>query len=273
MSEADDAAADRLTVILNWFEPAATAPGMEPLQILTVVVAYVLAGCVKGLTGLGFSTTALPFLVLALGLKDALPLVIIPSTVSNLLVMRAAGSFRRTFRQFWLLYGAAVPGLFIGLRLLSTLDPGHSTAVLGMVLILYCALALAHPNLRLPARLARPVSGPVGFVTGMVNGLTGSQVMPVLPFLLSLHLEPSRFLQATNSFFTISSLVMGAGLATLGLMTPVAVAISLAGLIPVWVGVKAGARARLALSPEGFRKGVLVVLALLGVSLLFSASS
>ncbi|MGI9609331.1 MAG: sulfite exporter TauE/SafE family protein [Acidimicrobiia bacterium] len=245
---------------------------MEPQQILVVAGAYFLAGFVKGLAGLGFSTTALPFLVLALGLKAALPLVIIPSIASNLMVMRSAGEFRRTFRRFWLLYVAAVPGLLIGLRLLSVLDPRNSTAVLGTVLILYCGLALAQPNLRLPMRLAWPWSGPVGFVTGIVNGLTGSQVIPVLPFLLSLHLETNRFLQATNSFFTMSSLVMGVGLTTLGLMTPNAVAASLAGLVPVWLGIRAGAAARRSLSPQGFRTGVLLVLALLGASLLFSPS-
>lgn len=245
---------------------------MEPLQILVVAGAYFVAGLVKGVTGLGFSTTALPFLVLALGLTHALPLVILPSMASNLMVMRAAGHFCSTFRQFWILYVAAIPGLLVGLRLLATLDTGYSTAVLGIVLVLYSVLALAQPDLRLPRRLARPVSGPVGFVTGIVNGLTGSQVMPVLPFLLSLHLETDRFLQATNSFFTMSSLVMGAGLTTLGLMTPEAVAVSLIGLVPVWLGIKTGSAGRLLLSPQAFRTAVLLVLALLGVSLLLTPS-
>ena len=97
-------------------------------------------------------------------------------------------------------------------------------------------------------------------------------LVPVLPFLLSLHLETNRFLQATNSFFTVSSLVMGVGLTTLGLMTPNAVVVSLAGLVPVWLGIRGGTAARRSLSPQGFRTGVLLVLALLGASLLFSPS-
>lgn len=245
---------------------------MEPLQLLFVTGAYLVAGFVKGLTGLGFSTTALPFLVLALGLHAALPLVIIPSLVSNLLVMRIAGQFLDTLGQFWLLYVAAVPGLLLGLRLLAVIDPGHATAGLGTVLVLYSVLALAQPDLRLPERLARPMSGPVGFITGTLNGLTGSQVMPVLPFLLSLSLETNRFLQASNSFFTLSSIVMGAGLATLGWMTPSTVVISAVGLVPVWLGIQTGTATRQALSPRGFRTAVLVILAMLGVSLLLPLS-
>ena len=241
---------------------------MEPLQLLTIGSAYFFAAFAKGITGLGFSTTALPFLVLVLGLKASLPLLIIPSVVSNLIVMRGAGHFRSTVREFWLLYASALPGLVIGLSLLAALDPGYSTAVLGAVLIAYCGLALVQPNFRLATHLVRPLSAPVGLTNGIVNGLTGSQVMPVLPFLMSLHLEPDHFVQAVNISFTLSSLGMAVGLATMGLMTPVAVVVSLVGLVPVFFGIKLGTTARRSLSPAGFRHGVLLVLALLGATLI-----
>ena len=41
------------------------------------------AALVKGTTGLGFSTSALPFLTLAVGLERALPLVLVPSIASS----------------------------------------------------------------------------------------------------------------------------------------------------------------------------------------------
>ena len=240
----------------------------EPLQLLIIACTYSFAAFVKGVTGIGFSTTALPFLVLALGLKTRLPLLIIPSVASNLIVMRRAGHFRSTLKQFWLLYVSALPGVVIGLSLLSALDPSHSTAVLGVVLIVYCTVALARPNFRIAGHLVRPLSVPVGLTNGIVNGLTGSQMVPVLPFLMSLHLEPDRFVQAANIFFTMSSLVMATGLVTLGLMTPGMAAVSVAGLVPVLVGVTLGTRVRHSMSPQRFRVGVLLVLALLGASLL-----
>ena len=66
---------------------------MENGDILVVCGAFLFAGLVKGTTGLGFATTALSFLVYAIGLKEALPLLIVPSVVSNLIVMRDAGHF------------------------------------------------------------------------------------------------------------------------------------------------------------------------------------
>lgn len=61
-------------------------------MILIIACAYLVAAFVKGATGLGFSTSALPILALGLGLKSAMPLVIIPSLVSNAIVMMQATS-------------------------------------------------------------------------------------------------------------------------------------------------------------------------------------
>ncbi|MEM8971536.1 MAG: sulfite exporter TauE/SafE family protein, partial [Pseudomonadota bacterium] len=138
---------------------------------------------------------------------------------------------------------------------------------LGVVLVAYCLFALANPNLRLAANLEKPLAPIIGFTTGILNGLTGSQVMPVLPYLLSLNLEPNRFVQAINFSFTLSSLVMAAGLTKLGLMTLETATISACGLVLVWAGIKLGTRVRSMLSPELFRAIILVFLMLLGASL------
>lgn len=84
-----------------------------------IIGACFAAAFIKGLTGLGFSTTCLALLTLSIGLKPALPLVLIPSLYSNLIVMRQAGHFKETITQFWPLLIMTVPGIFIGLFILS----------------------------------------------------------------------------------------------------------------------------------------------------------
>ena len=123
--------------------------------LLSIAAVFFFAAFVKGVTGLGFSTTALPFLVLSIGLKETLPLLIIPSILSNLLVMRSAGHFRVSCLRFWPLYIATLPGIFVGLILLKRLDSYTCAAVLGGVLIIYSALALSNPSFRLTSDSAR----------------------------------------------------------------------------------------------------------------------
>ncbi len=240
---------------------------MENGDILVVCGAFLFAGLVKGTTGLGFATTALSFLVYAIGLKEALPLLIVPSVVSNLIVMRDAGHFRATLIQFRLMYAAAPVGIFIGLALLMWLDPTISSAILGLVLIIYGVITITQPAFRLPTALARRLEIPVGFTTGLVNGVTGSQVMPVLPYLLSLPLERNVFIQAINISFTISSVVFAIGLAWLGLFTADTTQISFVGLVAMLVGLKLGIPIRRRLPQSSFRRAVLGLLVLLGAGL------
>jgi len=86
-----------------------------------------------------------------------------------------------TILRFWLLFVAAVPGVLAGLWLLYTVVSRLAAAVLGCVIVGYCTFAFASSHFHLPANLEKPLSPVVGFVTGLINGLTGSQIIPVLP--------------------------------------------------------------------------------------------
>lgn len=237
-------------------------------EIMIVLAVYFFAATAKGVTGLGFSTTCLPFLVATLGLKEALPLLLIPSIASNVQVMYGAGRFGETLRRFWPMLLANVPGLLLGLWLLGGSDGAALAAILGGVLIAYVAFAWARPDLRLPARLERPLQPVSGALTGLVNGLTGSQVMPSMPFLMALHLDRNLFIQASNCSFTLSSLIMGLGLAHLGLMSQGALVLSTLGIAVATAGVRTGERIRHRLSPDLFRRAVLAMLGAMGLSLI-----
>lgn len=237
--------------------------------IIVAVLAYLVAGLVKGTTGLGFSTACLPILVMAVGLKEALPLVIVPSILSNVTVMRDAGHFRETVKRFWLLYCALIPGIVAGLALLNAIDGVSAAAVLGGVLCVYSAYALMGRQGHLPDAWERPLAAPTGFLTGMVNGVTGTQVIPLLPYMLARPLDPNRLVQSINCSFTLSSLAMAAGLSTLSLFSLPQLALSVAGVIPALLGVKMGTVMRRRLDPSLFRTLVLLVLLALGLSLIW----
>ncbi|MGB0670741.1 MAG: TSUP family transporter, partial [Rhodospirillales bacterium] len=153
-------------------------------RLTAILAAYFAAGLVKGTTGLGFSTSCLPMLVFAVGLKPALGLVLVPSLASNVLVMRDAGGFRQSVRDYWPLFATLLPGLVLGLWVLDGLDQQTAAAVLGAVLMAYGAWGL-YRNPRFvdgPAALRwRPL---VGLVTGFVNALAILIFMAQLPELI-----------------------------------------------------------------------------------------
>ncbi len=231
--------------------------------------AFFMASFVKGITGLGFSTTCLAILAIFVGVKTALPLIIIPSLVSNIVVMVDAGQFRPVLKRFWPLYVSAIPGVVIGLIFLSLVETVFLGAILGSVLIIYSIFALLQPEFKLSTRFEKPLSPLTGFFTGVINGISGSQVMPVLPFLMSLHLTKDQFVQAINLSFSICTLIMIVGLNQLNLISFETMAISVVGVIPMLIGLKIGSIVREMLSQNIFRILVLCFLIFSGIVLIF----
>ena len=242
------------------------------LQVIIILGTYFFASSIKGITGLGFSTICLPFMVLTVGLKAALPLLIIPSLASNLIVMRQAGYFRTTLFRFWHMLIATALGVCLGLMLLDSVNNKLAGAILGLVLILWCTFSYVAPNLKLPLEKERPTGIISGIATGIINGLTGSQVIPCVPYLMALNLDRNVFIQATNISFTLSSLIMAIGLIHLELFTLDAIKLSIIGLVLVLFGLQLGTKIRSRLSSANFRLAVLIILFITALGLLFKAT-
>ncbi|MBU2534177.1 MAG: sulfite exporter TauE/SafE family protein [Alphaproteobacteria bacterium] len=241
---------------------------MDPVSLSLAAVGLFIAGVLKGATGLGYSSCALPFLAAALGLKTAIALVVIPAMISNLTLLWSTGHFRQTVQRFALFYAAMLPGIAIGLYALTWVNPRSAEMVLGALIIIYSLYSILRPIALLPAGLERPLQTPAGMLNGFLTGLTGSQVMPLLPYMLSLGLGRAELVQATNIAVTLASGFMAIGLLGSGLMTLPGLGASILAIVPAMAGVMLGTRLR-RLIPEGrFKLVVLVVLGLLGVGLI-----
>lgn len=236
--------------------------------LATAVVGLFAAGIVKGATGLGYSSCALPFLVAAIGLKPAMALIIIPALATNVSVAFSAGHFREIARRFAPLYVAMLPGIALGLGLLVYIDARVAVTMLGIVIIGYAVLALTKPRLALSKSAAAVLQVPAGLLNGVITGLTGSQVMPLFPYMMALDLDNDRLVQAINMAVLLASSILAAGLVVAGIMTLEIMLLSLAAVAPALAGCEIGSRARARIPAQRFRSIVLVVLLLMGVLLM-----
>jgi uncharacterized protein len=226
-----------------------------------------LAGLLKGFTGLGFSTCALPFLVLAVGLKTAVALVLVPAIASNFMLLWRIGHVPETVSRFWPMYVALIPGVANGISLLAWVDGATAARGLGLITMLYATISLWRPNLQLSASLEGPMLLPVGLINGLLTGLTGSQIMPLLPYMMGLRLDPDRFVQAVNVAVTFTAGLMLIGLAVAGLLPKQLAMISLLGIVPASIGTYIGNHARTFVPTARFRLLVLYTLLFLGALL------
>src|SRR5437667_269564 len=97
---------------------------MAPLWTL---VAVFLAGTVKGIAGLGFPTLATPLLSLAVDVKTAVALLILPNIVMDGIQFARRGAPTETIRRLLPLLAGGAIGTIVGTRLLVVL---HTRTVL-----------------------------------------------------------------------------------------------------------------------------------------------
>lgn len=226
------------------------------------------AGVIKGATGLGYASCALPFLAMAMGLKQAISLVLLPAMASNFLIICMTPHRVETLRRFWPLYLAAIPGIVAGLYLLVWFGQRIPTIILGVVIVVYSAYSIVRPSLLVPKKLEGPLQVPVGLLNGFFTGLTGSQVLPFLPYILGLNLDPDRTTQAVNMAITIWSAVMLIAVYQSGVASTEILIASVLALVPALVGIWVGSICRSMIPGAHYRLVVQIVLGFLGLSLI-----
>jgi uncharacterized protein len=241
---------------------------MEWTTALLAGMGFFLAGTIKGTTGLGYTTCALPFLVAAMGLKAAMAVVIIPAMATNLGVAFSTGYMVETLRRFKTMYIAMVPGVVVGTHLLMWMRQEMAIKVLGFTIIGYALLALVKPHVALPSNLVAPLQCPTGFLNGIMAGLTGAQVMPLFPYMMALNLPTDRLVQAINLAVLITSFTSAAALSSTGIITLPLSTISVVAIIPALIGVQLGTRARRYIPEARFKRLVLLTLLLMGFMML-----
>lgn len=245
----------------------AILPPLETTTLLVVITGLLVAGIVKGATGLGYSSCALPFLVYALDLKTAIALVLLPAMATNVVVALGNGYLRASWRDYAPLYLATLPGIAAGVALLAVVDHRLAVHVLGMVVIAYAVFALMRPQLTLSNAYAQALQIPVGLANGVLTGLTGSQMMPMVPYFLATELEPARMVQAINLGVLLASAALLVGLVVSRQTDNAMLILSLLAIAPALTGVEIGRRIQSFISAAMLRTLILVVLAIAGAGL------
>lgn len=241
---------------------------VDDVEILLAVAGLLAAGIIKGATGIGYSSCALPFLVAAVGLQPAVAMLVIPAIATNFAVVLSTGHVKATLREFWPLYIATFPGILFGIAIFATIDQHAATKVLALAIIAYGAYGLLKPGLSIPMAVARAARMPVGFMSGVLAGVTGSQVLPLVPYMLSLNLDSARFTQAVNLAVIVTSTFLGIGLFLSNMYGAHDLAVSLAAVVPAIIGVQIGNSIRSRIASHRYKSVVTVVLVLIGFSLL-----
>jgi hypothetical protein len=235
--------------------------------VIELALTFILAGIVKGVTGMGLPTVAMGVLGLLIPPAQAAAFIIIPSLVTNVWQFMAGPDLRALLLRTWpMLLATAVTTLPAAALLTGGLAE-HAATALGSVLIVYALVGLANVRLSVPRRREFWLAPLAGVVTGILTGATGVFVIPAGPYLQAIGLEKEELIQALGLSFTVSTVALAAGLAGHGAFHAGAAGASLLCTAPTLAGVFAGQWIRSKIDPVTFRRLFFLVLLLLGVDL------
>lgn len=238
---------------------------MTELQMLVIAGAFIVAGIAKGAIGIGLPPIAIGLMTLALPLGDALAIMAIPTLTTNVFQAFYGHRFFALLRRFGTMAAAAVIGVIAVAVTLGKLGTAGTAGWLGLLLVLYALLALFAWRPVMP-RAAEPWANPlIGLATGAVTGATGIAAVPFLPYMQSLQIPKNELIQALGILFVFLTGALAAALVQQNIFDTANTIGGVAAIVPTFLGVWIGQKARHAASPETFRKIFLFGMLALGL--------
>jgi uncharacterized membrane protein YfcA len=241
---------------------------VDSLPILAAVAAaFLLAGFVKGMIGMGLPTVGIGLLSLAMTPSRAAAILVVPSLITNVWQALAGGGALALVRRLWPLFVGICVGTFVGALWLPNASGGQATVWLGGALILYAALGLFKVHFKVSPRHETWLGLVMGCLTGAISVSTGVFVVPGVPYIQALDFDRHRLVQALGLSFTVSTLTLALALAHAGEMRLSLAGASLTALAAALIGMVLGQIARGRVRPESFRLWFFLGLLALGLHL------
>jgi uncharacterized membrane protein YfcA len=236
-------------------------------SLAAVFAVIVLATAVKAALGFGFPLIAVPLSTLLVGPRNAVLLIAIPVVVTNFAILLRGGGTREDFGRFGILLLGVVAGTVASAPFLGRLDPRFLTMMVGVTAVLFAALSFWNLVPGVPRRVERYAGPAVGLFAGVIGGVTGIFAPPIAAYIHSLRVAKRVFVFWLTASFMLGGLTQAVSYYRLGLYSPTMVLYAALACIPALLGTRLGLWIQDRLPAGLFRRLVLVLVLVTGVSL------
>ena len=237
-------------------------------NLVLIVFAVFFGGIVKGSVGIGMSMFSVPIIAFILPPTKAMMLLCFPVIFTNFLQMdvkKGIGSFR-----FLPMFLALFLGLLIGGKLILNLSLNFISISIATVIIIFTSLNFFGISLKnIKKANEKILSVIIGFLSGILGGLTTFYAPPIITFLISINLDKEFFIRTTATMYFFASIPLYSSMLYHGLGNYYDLIMSLVLVVPAIIGQFFGSKIRKKMSNEIFQKLILIILIMIGFSLLF----
>lgn len=229
-----------------------------------VLAAFLLAGFVKGVVGMGLPPVAIGIMALAMPPAQAAALVLVPAFMTNIWQMMAGDRLAAVVKRLWTLQVGICIGAWLCGDILTTQTSKLPGLLLGLMLMLYAVYGAVSVTPRISARYEPYLSPIVGLATGVIMAATGLMAIPLVPYLQAINLEKENLLQALGLSFFISAIALGTVLTSASIFRGDTALMSAFALLPAAAGMAVGRRYVSRISAATFKRWFLIAMFLIG---------
>jgi uncharacterized membrane protein YfcA len=243
---------------------------VDPTYVL-VGLALLLAGFVKGASGMGFPLIATPTVALLLDIRVAITILIIPNIVMDIAQVFRGGFPITVLRRFAWFFVLTVVGVFLGTKVLVILPLWILNFCLGVMVLIFVASSWLRFEFTISPDVEKRLSLPAGLISGFLNGMTNAAGPALAIYLYSLRLPKVEFIKSIAAIFIVTKLSQLAAVSTWNLFNRATLSLSLGVTLFVLLGFYGGLKTQDRINQQNFSRGLLALLFLIGVILVLRA--
>jgi uncharacterized membrane protein YfcA len=238
------------------------------LLIPIAFVAFIIAGAVKGLAGMGLPTTAIALLTLIVDPRTAIAVVLLPMLATNGWQVWRMGNVRAALWRYRWFAGLLMIGVWVTTQFAAEASDRLIFGVTGGVIIVFVVVNLRQKLPKLPDRLDTATQIGFGTIAGVLGGLTAIWAPPMAIYLAARDTEKDEFVRATGLLIFLGSVPLFFGYLSENLLTGQLATVSAIMIVPAMAGFTIGERLRRNLDQNQFRRILLYVFLVLGLNLI-----
>lgn len=246
-----------------------TVLGLDPFLLAAAILIVMLAGIVKGAVGFAMPLIMISGMGIFLDPKLVVAAIVLPIFTSNALQVFRAGRSEAwsAVREYRLYVGIVFVMILISAQFLTRIPTPAMFLVLGVPVVVLCAIQLAGLRLTIPPRRRPAFAVAAGMVSGTIGGLAGTWGPPTVLYLLAVETPKARQLVVQGVIYGLGSVALLLGHLQSGVLSretaPLSALLVIPGLLGMWVGFRLQDR----LDQERFRRLTLIVLVIAGLNL------
>jgi uncharacterized membrane protein YfcA len=234
---------------------------------LAVSLIFFSAGLIQGVSGFGAALLSMPLLVMVVDVREAVTLSLLNGLIINLFLSVQLKN-HLDWRKILPLIIGCLPGIYVGVSLLTRMNPAIMKGSLGVLIAAYAIYCLAGRMTNL--HIGRAWAYVAGFAAGTLGSAFSTGGPPVIIYTTLTGWNKDQIKATLSSFFLFITVLSVGAHAVNGLTTPHVLRLFSVTALPVLAGVFLGSQFYKRLATKTYLTIIYYLLIGLGIMLIIS---